>query len=259
MHRIVVRTLKKRASKKPYISPSQLTFINFEAPCFEHPDVSKRWVRLSDAIPWGSIVNVYLNRINNVICQAAIVNRDAAADRSDGDSGDVNQPEAVSARQDDLKNEPVELNERSFQLPNHDHMLVDVSACPKDITYPTDLGYLNTSRVKCEEIIYSLYDPLLHAPVKPRTNLEKARKAYLNTAKNKKKRSQEMKVAIRMQLRNFNRDLRTIDILLCAFAGNPLKEKERTNVETIRKVPVQQAYMRRKKTQDVVDRIVSFH
>jgi hypothetical protein len=70
---------------------------------------------------------------------------------------------------------------------------------------------------------------------------------------------QEMKVAIRMQLRNFNRDLRTIDILLCVFAGNPLKEKERTNVETIRKVLVKQAYMRRKKTRGVVDRIVSFH
>jgi hypothetical protein len=68
-----------------------------------------------------------------------------------------------------------------------------------------------------------------------------------------------LKVAIGKQLRYLNRDLKTIDRLLCAFAENPLKEKERTYVETICKMLVLQTYMRRNKTHSVVDSIVSIH
>jgi hypothetical protein len=71
-------------------------------------------------------------------------------------------------------------------------MLVDATACPQDIAYPTDLGLLNAGRIKCEEIIDRLYDPLLHGPVKSRTYREKARKAYLNTAKKRKKTRAEL-------------------------------------------------------------------
>jgi hypothetical protein len=123
--------------------------------------------------------------------------------------------------------------------PTYVQWTVDVTACPQGIAYPTDLGLLNAGRMKCEEIIDSLYDPLLHGPVKPRTYREKARKAYLNTAKKKKKTRAELKVAIGKQLRYVNRDLKTIDRLLCAFSENPFKEKERNYVETIRKVLVQ--------------------
>ncbi len=61
----MARTLKKRASKKPYISPSQLTLMSFETPFSEHLDASNRWVRLANEKPWDSIVNVYLNQLNN--------------------------------------------------------------------------------------------------------------------------------------------------------------------------------------------------
>jgi hypothetical protein len=46
-------------------------------------------------------------------------------------------------------------------------MLLDASACPQDIAYPTDLGLLISSREKCKEIIDKLYVPALHGPVKP--------------------------------------------------------------------------------------------
>ncbi len=117
---------------------------------------------------------------------------------------------------------------------------------------------MNAGRVKCDEIINRLYDPLLHGPVKFGTYREKAWRAYLNTAKEKKTRA-ELKVAIGKQLRYVNRDLKTIDRLLCAFTENLLKENERNYVEIIRKVLVQQTYMRRNKTHRVVYRIASIH
>jgi len=162
------------------------------------------------------------------------------------DGGDVNQN--------------VQQNDGDTDEPaNKGRMLLDATACPQDIAYPTDLGLLNASREQCEEIIDKLYVPALHGPVKPRTYREKARKVYLLTAKKKNKTRAEIKTAIGRQLRFIGRDLKIIDTLLSACEKNPLKEKDRTYVETIRKVFEQQKYMRKNKTHTVAERIVSIH
>ena len=44
MHRNMARTLKNRASKKPYVSPSQLRLVNFETPFSEHLNPTNRAV-----------------------------------------------------------------------------------------------------------------------------------------------------------------------------------------------------------------------
>ncbi len=68
---------------------------------------------------------------------------------------------------------------------NQGRMLVAVTTFPQDFAFPTDLGLLNASCEKCEEIIGKLYDPALHGAVKPHTYREKIRRTYLNTAKKK--------------------------------------------------------------------------
>ena len=70
----MARTLKNRASKKPYISPSQLRLVNFETPFSAHLNPTNRWVRLAHEIPWDSIVNVYLNQMNNHKTGASNIN-----------------------------------------------------------------------------------------------------------------------------------------------------------------------------------------
>jgi len=47
-------------------------------------------------------------------------------------------------------------------------VIMDATACPQDIAYPTDLNLLNDAREKLEELIDKLYDPVLHHK-KPRT------------------------------------------------------------------------------------------
>ena len=138
-------------------------------------------------------------------------------------------------------------------------MLLDATACPQDIAYPTDLKLLNSSREKCEEIIDKLFIPDLHGTKKPRTYREKARKTYLKTAKKKNRTKVELKTAIGKQLRYVNRNLKTIGNLRGAFPENPLKEKDQVYVETITKVFEQQSYMRTNKTHIVLGRIVSIH
>ena len=335
MHRFMARTLKKRASKKAYISPSQLKLMDFTTPFSEHLDATNRWIRLANEIPWDSIVNVYLNqlnnhatgasninprivlgalmvkhmlnisdedtiqmikenlyiqyflgfdsftskapfdsslfveirkrlgmeqlnRINDAIYQASMKNWDSIVKESSVAAQDEDNDGPTSEEQSSVSIESDETTQASNPI-NHGRMLVDATACPQDIAFPTDLGILNASREKCEEIIDKLYKPALHGPVKPRTYREKARRAYLNTTKKKNKTRAELKVAIGKQLRFVNRDLKIIDKLLSMFGKNPLKEKDRRYVETIRKVFIQQTYMRRNKTHSVRERIVSIH
>ena len=66
-------------------------------------------------------------------------------------------------------------------------MLVDATCTPADIAYPTDLSLLNEAREKTEEMIDAMHEPFIsHLRKKPRTYRQKARKAYLAVAKQKK-------------------------------------------------------------------------
>jgi len=69
----------------------------------------------------------------------------------------------------------------SVEVTHKGKLIVDATACPQDIEYPTDLNLLNDARMKSEELIDFLYTPELHGK-KPRTYREVARKRYLQTA-----------------------------------------------------------------------------
>ena len=75
-------------------------------------------------------------------------------------------------------------------------LIVDATACPQDISYPTDLNLLNDSRMKAEELIDFLFNPKLHEK-KPRTYRQKARIEYLLTALKQRKTRNEIRNALR--------------------------------------------------------------
>ena len=70
----MAKALKKRASKKPYTSPRQLTFVNFESPFTRHLPSTNRWVQLAASIPWDEIVGVYRTQLNNFSTGASNIN-----------------------------------------------------------------------------------------------------------------------------------------------------------------------------------------
>jgi hypothetical protein len=47
----MAKAQKNRASKNPYISPSQLTLVGFESPFDQSLDPDNRWVVLAHKIP----------------------------------------------------------------------------------------------------------------------------------------------------------------------------------------------------------------
>jgi IS5 family transposase len=61
----MAKAQKNRASKNPYISPSQMTLVGFESPFSQFLDSTNRWVILADKIPWDFLVSTYEERLHN--------------------------------------------------------------------------------------------------------------------------------------------------------------------------------------------------
>ena len=142
-------------------------------------------------------------------------------------------------------------------------LLMDATVAPQNITFPTDLKVLNSSREKSEEIIDKLYNKEIHLTEKPRTYRKIARKDFLLTAKKKNKSHKEIREANAKQLRYLKRNIGHIEELLKFYENDikksPLKEKLSDYYQTIKKVYEQQNYMFENGLHTVEDRIVNIH
>jgi hypothetical protein len=160
-------------------------------------------------------------------------------------------------------------SQASTPLPAHDpsppktedvlksgQLIMDATACPQDIAYPTDLNLLNDAREKSERLIDILFDEAKHT-VKPRTYRQKARKDYLKTAQKKTKTKKEIHKAIRRQLAYLKRNIRHINTLLDQYETIPLNRHNYKDLLVIQTLYDQQLEMFVKNTHSIEHRIVS--
>lgn len=141
---------------------------------------------------------------------------------------------------------------------NQGSCIVDATACPQDISYPTDLNLLNDAREKSERIIDLLY-PLTELPAKPRTYRKEARKKYLKTAQKKAKTKKEIRKALKKQLSYLRRNISTIDKLLDTFPNIPLNKHDYKYLLVIQTLYYQQKYLFDNNIHSIEHRIVSIH
>jgi IS5 family transposase len=109
------------------------------------------------------------------------------------------------------------------EAPEHQGKLIlDATVAPQAIRYPTDLSLLNEAREFSEQIIDTLY-PKTDWKKKPRTYREKARKAYLAVAKQRRPSGKVRRRGIKQQLQYVRRNLAHIERLLEHWPeGSPL-------------------------------------
>lgn len=159
------------------------------------------------------------------------------------------------------KNKPINENTQSDiddQNNNRGTVIMDATACPQDIAYPTDLNLLNDAREKSEYLIDLLYDKDLHLK-KPRTYREEARKIYLKTAQRKSKTGKIIRIGTGQQLRYLRRNIKLINALLDKYDIIPLKKNDLKYWYVIQELYDQQWLMFETKTKTVPNRIVSIH
>ncbi len=153
---------------------------------------------------------------------------------------------------------PSSTNEAEQKSNNKGKLILDATACPQNIAYPTDLNLLSDAREKSEELIDLLYNKEKHIQ-KPRTYRENARKEYLQTAQKKNKSKKEIRKAVGNQLRYLKRNIQTINNLLDSYDNIPLKPKDHKYLFVINTVYQQQHQMYDLRTHSIEDRIVSIH
>ena len=148
-----------------------------------------------------------INRINEIIL--GLSDGRQQQNKDTGDDNSTQQDVQVSAASTDT------------QRPNEGRLIVDATACPQDIRYPTDLDLLNDAREKSEELIDLLFCATRHI-AKPRTYRRVAHKIYLKTAQKKSKSKKELRTAIKRQLNYLRRNIKNIHKLLEEYKSIPL-------------------------------------
>lgn len=139
------------------------------------------------------------------------------SDSSPDDSLEEDSPDPVTS---DSKVAPTAEKETATKATkascsvNGGKFLVDATATPADITYPTDLKLLNAVREKLEHIIDILHSPFIGKMKKPRTYRRKARRDFIAITKQKRPGAKKLRKAIGKQLRYIRRDLGHIDTLV---------------------------------------------
>ena len=138
-------------------------------------------------------------------------------------------------------------------------LLIDATACPQDIAYPTDLNILNDATEKSELIIDMLYNSAIHGNKKPRTYRKKARENYLKTAQKKNKSKNAIRNTIGKQLRFLKRNIGHIHLLLDGYDCIPLDKRHYKYLLVIQETYRQQEQMWKTEKHSIENRIVSIH
>jgi hypothetical protein len=144
-------------------------------------------------------------------------------------------------------------------LGNKGTINIDATIVEQDIQYPTDLGILNESREKLEELIGVICTKTGQA--RPRLYRIRARKQYLNVAKKKKRAHKIIRKAVGQQLNYVSRNLKKVELLLTDYNSTDwiFTKHELKYLQVIQEVYRQQREMHSLKTHSTADRIVSIH
>jgi transposase, IS5 family len=156
--------------------------------------------------------------------------------------------------------EAVKTNAETGAITHKGQLKIDATVAPQYIAFPTDINLLNQARELSEELIDAICSD--KGQKKPRTYREKARRDYLNIARNRKKSKKKLRKGIKQQLGYLRRNLLNISILLKNnYLENTLPSvwttAQQTQYKTIITLHEQQQEMYKSGKQSCANRIVS--
>jgi len=133
-------------------------FLGFDSFVYEEPFNASLFVEIRKRLGME-----YVEQINDLIfkhSQKQSVRQKESSKKNDITDTDIDSKDESSSSvgAEDTKSKI----ETESPITHSGKLLIDATACPQDIAYPTDLKLLNASREKSEGIIDKLYDPALH-------------------------------------------------------------------------------------------------
>ena len=270
----------------------------FATPFEQELDLNNRWIAFSKILPWNKLSGYYYSRMDKkmgagtidarIVLGALIIkHHEELSDEGTIESIQENvymqyflglpsfKREAVFVPSlfveirkrlgidywQDINDIIIKHNtvEQKKEPENKGTINIDATIVEQDIQYPTDLGILNESREKLEELIDAIC--LKTDQEKPRMYRITARKKYLNVAKKKRRTHKEIRKAVGAQLNFVNRDLNHINALLASYCDHSsiLNRHQLKYLQVIHEVHRQQKEMHTDHTHSTTNRIVSIH
>jgi hypothetical protein len=136
-------------------------------------------------------------------------------------------------------------------------MILDATAAPADIRYPTDLSLLNECRENTEAIVDEFWEASGLSGRRQFYNRKKAKAKYLKVAKQRKPRKRQIKQVIKEQIGFVEKNLKVLDGLPPEKRDMMVWLKHLGRLEAIRKVLEQQKSMMQSGSHTVENRIVN--
>jgi hypothetical protein len=140
---------------------------------------------------------------------------------------------------------------------NKGTLILDATAAPSDIRYPTDISLLNECRENTEKIIDSLWSKTDRRGHKTAYSRNRVRKEYLKIAKQRKPRRSQVRQGVRMQLECVEKNLSKLDEILKMIGLDNFGIEHWAQLITIREIASQQRYLYENPGKPVPNRIVS--
>jgi len=194
-----------------------------------------------------------LNEINEIIVTNWTKNDDKRKD--DDDTASKNPSDSDDAKD----NKGDEAPPIQTDLENKGSLIIDATAAPQDIAYPTDLNLLSEAREILESLIDTMYVNSTDEK-KPRTYREKAHKEYLKVAQNRNPSRKTIRSAIKKQLQYVARNLKTVNKYMDELGiSGILTARQHNYFLRITTLYDQQIEMYEQKKHSVENRIVSIH
>lgn len=140
---------------------------------------------------------------------------------------------------------------------NSGTLILDATAVPADVRYPTDLSLLNECRENLEKLMDDVWDKTKRKGHKNSYSRKQARKKYLCVAKQRKARKKTVKRAISEQLDYVECGLQDLNKQLETLPDEALTKRQKDRLETIRKISKQQREHLENPGTSIKDRIVN--
>jgi len=140
---------------------------------------------------------------------------------------------------------------------NKGKLILDATAAPADIRYPTDLSLLNECREGTEKIIDSVWEKTERKGHKTAYNRKKARKGYLKIAKQRKPRRKQVRQAVREQLECVEKNVDALEDILAKIGVETFGLPNWARLLTISEIAKQQRQHYDKPGEPIPNRIVS--
>lgn len=239
------RDVCKMVSESPYLQ----YFLGYESFSVSNTVHPTSLVHFKKRLDWET-----MEKLNEVVRKSRVESKGYRGDMKGDANGEAEKEEAFEREEGTPCEKISDVPARAIK--NAGTLILDATCGPVNIRFPQDFSLLNEARTSTEGIIDRICEE--HNISKPRTYVKVLQKAAKDLSKTKKKKEEQIRHVVKLELNAIERNLKYIEGFLKDYAEVELSCDEVEKIMVTRALYAQQKYMFENRIHRVTKRIVSF-